>query len=95
VELLQAGLGRHPEDVLVPIFGVGMRLGLEGVVTLLKGVGDVLEEEEAKKKMVLAAPHATHRPAPRSRTLRMTVWLAMTAPPPQAISHTSTEKTNQ
>src|SRR5262245_45218143 len=52
LRFLTPGLRRHPEDVLgrvlVPILRVGVGLLLECVVTLLEGVGDVLEEDPSE-----------------------------------------------
>jgi hypothetical protein len=51
------GLLRHPEDalseVLVAILRIGVRFGLKGVVALLEGVGDLLEEDEAEHDVLV------------------------------------------
>ena len=66
LELGPSGLGRHPEDVLrdvlVPVLWVGALHPTSASTSawaFLKGVGDVLEEDEAKDDvLVLGGIHA-------------------------------------
>jgi hypothetical protein len=70
LERRPAGILGYPEDVLgevlVAVLGVGVRLGLEGVVPLLEGVGDVLKENQPQRDVLVLgrahlAPHLVRR----------------------------------